>query len=237
MGLARWGFRLRRGLAMQQALKRYAAELTQREGIDLLLRVGINTGEVIVASVGDRRRHSEDTAMGEAIALAARMETAAESGTVLVSENTHRLVESQFEWQPLGEISVKGVSEPVAVYRPLTRRTDARRPDHLQVYGLPAPLIGREVEFDTVKTAIEGLGAKRGGIGIVVGDEGMGKSHLVTQVRQHLARDRALLAEAGASERQPGGAAPVEPTWLQGRWRRCSLRLSVSRGLYVSSTG
>jgi class 3 adenylate cyclase/tetratricopeptide (TPR) repeat protein len=206
-------------LAMQQALKRYAAELTQQESIDLLLRVGINTGEVIVASVGDRQRHSEDTAMGEAIALAARMETAAEPGTVLVSENTHRLVESQFEWQPLGEITVKGVSQPVAVYRPLTPRIDAQRPDPLQAYGLLAPLIGREAEFDTLKTAVESLSAKRGSVVIVVGDEGMGKSHLVTEVRQHLARDRALLAEAGASDPQPGDLALVEPTWFQGRCR------------------
>jgi len=207
------------GLAMQRAFKRYAAELAAQEGFDLLLRVGVNTGEVVVASVGDRRRHSEDTTMGEAIALAARMETAAEPGTVLVSENTYRLVESRFEWQPLGEIMVKGVSLPVAVYRPLASRSDARRPDSLQAYGLSAPLIGREAEFDTLKHCLEGLQGERGGIVVVVGDEGMGKSHLVSQVRQHLVRDRALLAGACADDRCPEEQAPAEPIWLQGRCR------------------
>ena len=79
------------GLAMQNAIAPYATELAERAEIDLSLRVGVNTGEVIVTSVGDRHRHSENTAMGEAVALAARMETAAEPGTVLVSENTYLL--------------------------------------------------------------------------------------------------------------------------------------------------
>ncbi len=102
-------------LSMQQALKPYTAELAERDGIDLRLRVGVNTGEVIVTRVGDSSRYREDTAMGEAVALAARMETAAEPGTVLVSQNTFQLVESEFEWQSLGEITVKGVSKPVTM--------------------------------------------------------------------------------------------------------------------------
>ncbi len=106
-------------MAMQRAIAALAEELREQEGIHLSLRVGVNTGEVIVASVGDQRTYSEDTAMGGAIALAARMEQAAEPGTVLVSSNTYRLVDTQFDWQPLGEITVKGIGKPVSVYRPL----------------------------------------------------------------------------------------------------------------------
>jgi class 3 adenylate cyclase len=207
------------GLAMQQALEPYAAELVERESIDLRLRVGVNTGEVIVASVGDRRQYSEDTAMGEAVALAARMETAAEPGTVLVSESTYRLVEPQFEWEPLGEITVKGVSQPQAVYRPLALRADARQLYRLQTFVLSAPLIGREDEFSVVKNRFEGLRAGRGGIVMVMGDEGMGKSFLVTQVRQHLVRDRALLVGARADDPCPDDLSPLDLTWLQGRCR------------------
>ena len=209
------------GLAMQTAIKPYAAELAEREGIELPLRVGVNTGEVIVTSIGDSRQHSEDTAMGEGIALAARMETAAEAGTVLVSENTYRLVESQFEWEPLGEITVKGVSQPVTVYRPLAPRADADWLPRLQTYGLSIPLIGRKVEFRTLKGCVEDLYDGRGGIVMVTGDKGLGKSFLVAEVRQHFARHGALLAEAHAAgsvgDRPERGPAPL--TWLRGRCR------------------
>ena len=217
------------GLAMQTAIKPYAAELTEQEGIDLRLRVGINTGEVIVASVGDSRQYSEDTAMGAGIALAARMETAAEPGTVLVSENTCRLVKSQFEWEPLGEITVKGLSQPVAIYRPLAPQANAERLHRLQTYGLSIPLIGREVELRTLKGCVEDLYDGRGGIVMVTGDKGLGKSFLVAEVRHHFARHGALLAEARAAglvgdrpERgelpsASGGAGGV--TWLRGRCR------------------
>ena len=205
------------GLAMQQALKPYAAELAEQEGIDLQLRVGINTGEVIVASVGDSRQHSEDTAMGAGLALAARMETAAEPGTVLVSDNTYRLVESQFEWEPLGETTVKGVSQPVAVYRPLAPRPDADQMPRLQTYGLSIPLIGREVEFRTLKGCVEDLYDGRGGIVMVTGDKGLGKSFLVAEVRHHFARHGVLLAEAHGTPLRFGGAEGNSPPLREGR--------------------
>lgn len=205
-------------LAMQQAIKPYAAELIEREGIHLRLRVGVNTGEVIVASIGDSRQHSEETAMGEAIALAARMESAAEPGTVLVSENTYRMVSEQFDWQPLGEIVVKGLSLPIAVYRPLAPRADANQPHRLQAYGLSVPLIGREAEFDTLNDSLEDLRAGRGGIVMVTGDVGLGKSRLVTEVRQHINRDQALLAGTGGNDRDTT-ISPGSLTWLQGRCR------------------
>jgi predicted ATPase/class 3 adenylate cyclase len=197
-------------LSMHKALEPYAAELAERQEVDLQLRVGVNTGEVVVTSVGDVHQHREDTAMGEAIALAARMESAAEPGTVLVSENTYRLVETQFEWQPLSEISVKGIGQPVAVYRPLVPQTD---PGH--AYGLAVPLIGRDAEFQTLKSCVGDLYAGRGGIALVTGDKGMGKSFLVAEVRQHFARQGALLAEA----REKDAAPMASLTWLSGRCR------------------
>jgi class 3 adenylate cyclase len=202
-------------LAMQTAIHPYAAELAEGEDIDLRLRVGVNTGQVIAATVGDSHQHSEETAMGEAITLAARMEESAEPGTVLVSENTYRLVQSRFEWQPLGEITVRGISHPVAVYRPLTHRADVERPQRLQLYGLSIPLIGREEEFRTIKRHVEGLYDGRGGIVMVTGEKGLGKSFLVSEVRQHSARQSALLAEAHSEDASP----PPPLTWLRGRCR------------------
>ena len=204
-------------LAMQRSLEAYAAELAERRGIELSLRVGVNTGEVIVASIGERSQHSEDTAMGGAVALAARMEAAAEPGTVLVSENTYHLVQSEFEWQSLGRISVKGISQPVAVYRPLSPRSGARRSLRLETYGLSLFMVGRDEESQALKRCIQDLRAGQGGIVMLTGDEGMGKSHLVAQVRQQDMRDLALQAKMRGSN-DPADFFPTL-TWLQGRCR------------------
>lgn len=164
-------------LAMQAAIRPYAAAMEPR-GIDLKVRVGINTGEVIVGSVGEAGRHREDTAMGGGVALAARMETAAEPGTVLVSADTYRLVEERFDWLPLGEIAVKGISKPVAVYRPLRVRTNGEA-------GAARDLaFGRADAFATLHNCVAALRNGRGGIAFVTGDKGMGKSLLMERLQQ-----------------------------------------------------
>ncbi len=198
------------GLTMQAAVKAYAVELQAEEGVDLSLRVGINTGEVIVTRVGDRRQYSEDTAMGEAITIAARMETSAEPGTVLVSENTYRLIPAEFKWKPLGKVQVKGIGSPIVVYRPLAARADA---EQLQVYGVSIPLVGRDNEQEILKSAIEDLYDGRGSIVSVMGERGMGKSFVVAEVRRHFARQGALLAQAHDEQR----TARPTLTWLRGR--------------------
>ena len=171
-------------LAMQRAAAGFAAELRVRRGVELQLRVGINTGEVIVTQVGDARQHSEDTAMGRSVALAARMESAAEPGTVLATEATYRLIASRFEWQPLGEIMVKGFSQPVTVYRPLAHR--AWGGSGRGVAGLYSPLVGRDAERWALHGALARLQAGLGGVVTVIGEAGLGKSRLVTETRTQL---------------------------------------------------
>ncbi len=212
-------------LAMQAAIQPYADELLRKEQIELVLRVGVNTGEVIVANVGDESQHSEDTAMGEALTMAARMETAAEPGTVLVSESTYRLVKDQFDWLPLGEIMVKGISHPINVYRPQKFKAPLEGGQESQVPGFSQGLIGRKNEFEVLKTTVEDLYSGRGGILSVSGVKGMGKSFLVNQVRLHYMRQNALLAVAQSKESERDSAsraaeASNQPvTWLHGRCR------------------
>ncbi|MBN2501690.1 MAG: DUF2791 family P-loop domain-containing protein, partial [Anaerolineales bacterium] len=224
-------------LAMQDAFKSYVAKLKDKDGLgDLALRVGVNTGELIATTIGNKSHYKEDTAMGEAIAIAARMETAAEPGTVLVSENTYRLAESKFEWEALGDIMVKGVSHPIAVYHPLKVRLEAAWLNEPASFGHSLPMIGRQREFEALKRKLEGLYQERGGIAIVTGERGMGKSFLVAQVRQHFIRREALLARVrqGAYEelsedekgevhqlvkRTPAETQQKEINWLRGRCR------------------
>jgi class 3 adenylate cyclase/tetratricopeptide (TPR) repeat protein len=204
-------------LAMQQAVGVYAAQVEQQRGIALRLRVGISTGEVIVSGMAERRPY-EEMAMGAAIAVAARMEAAAEPGTILVSEDTYRLVESQFEWQPLGEITVRGISRPIAVYRPLTHKADSDALPRSPLVEYPTPLIGREVEFSALKRCVKDVLSGRGRIVMLTGDKGLGKSFLVNELRQYFVHRGALLSMA-----QAGGEAPSRPasslTWLRGRCR------------------
>jgi predicted ATPase len=110
------------------------------------------------------------------------MEGAAEPGTVLVTEDTYRLVGPLFEWQSLGQIAVKGVSRPIAVYRPLAHRGAAGKGRGIQ--GLASPLVGRDAEFHALVEAVQRLQKGVGGIVTVVGEAGLGKSRLVAELHK-----------------------------------------------------
>ena len=213
------------GLAMQSSLKPFADDLAKREEIDLRLRVGINTGEVIVANVGDSRQYHEDTAMGMGVAIASRMETAAEPGTVLVSENTYQLVASQFEWQSMGEITIKGISSPISGYRPLAPKVDIDRLQRLETFGISVPLIGREIEFETLKNCIEDFTEGRGSIVMLTGEAGVGKTFLVRELRDYFTRQDALLAKT--LDKNGPLAAPFTSIQSRCRYYERSLPYSV----------
>jgi class 3 adenylate cyclase/tetratricopeptide (TPR) repeat protein/regulation of enolase protein 1 (concanavalin A-like superfamily) len=193
-------------LVMQHALKLHAESLAKRHEIELLVRVGINSGEVITANIGNRAQHHEDTTMGGAVSLAARLEASAEPGTILVSQFTYRLVEARFKWNALGDLTVRGLSQPVAVYRPLSPVFEAEQQTRLQAHGLWVPLIGREGELNAIEQAVANVRDGIGGIMMMSGEAGMGKSRLMFEARQHVEREEAL-----------GQKEPV--LWLQGRCR------------------
>lgn len=204
-------------LSMQRMFDLFVRELTQPEAVDLRMRIGINTGEVIVPNSIDRQ-HAQETAMGIAVAIAARMESAAEPGTVLVSEHTYHLLETQFHWKALGEISVKGVSQPLAVYRPGRHVTEADALPQGITFPETMPLIGHEAEFQTLKVSVEGLFEGRGGIATLTGEKGYGKSFLLNEVRHYFVHRQALLTESEPTLR----SANISVTWVRGRCRSYS---------------
>ena len=157
-------------------------EEVQREyGLDFTVRIGINSGPVVVGDVGSSSA-TEYTAMGDAVNVAARMEQTAVPGTVQLSSDTYRLVAPLFDIEPLGEIEVKGKSDRVAAYRVLGVKA---QPGRLRGFeGVSAPLIGRDREFTQLKNALERLRQGRGQIVCIIGEAGLGKSRLLEELHQ-----------------------------------------------------
>src|SRR5262245_60449773 len=131
------------GLDIVAGIRDYGVRVKHERGLLFDVRVGINTGLVVIDQVGSDLR-IEFTAMGDAVKVAARMEQTAQPGTVQVSGATHRLIRSQFEFEDLGGIQVKGKDEPVRAYRVLARPPEAARFE--AVAGDEGPLVGREHE-------------------------------------------------------------------------------------------
>ncbi|MBL7184563.1 MAG: AAA family ATPase [Anaerolineae bacterium] len=185
----------RAALEIIEGAQRYAARLEEERGISgFNVRVGINTGLVVVGEVGSDLR-VEYTAMGDAVNLAARMESAAEPGTILITEETHKLIAPLFETKPLGPVEVKGKAEPVSVYRVLASKVAFGK--LRGIVGLESPLVGREVEFGALREAVERLRAGVGGVATLVGEAGIGKSRLVAELRR--------------------GAVTARLRWMEGR--------------------
>jgi class 3 adenylate cyclase len=104
-------------LRMQEELKRYSAKLVADGGMPIEARIGANTGEVVVRSISTGSGHVEYTPIGHTTNLASRMQAVAPTGSIAISEQTSKLVEGYFQLEPMGPTKVKGVSEPVNVYR------------------------------------------------------------------------------------------------------------------------
>lgn len=166
------------GLEIVSAIGPLREKLRDERGLDLNVRVGINTGPVVVGDVGSELRQ-EYTAMGDAVNVAARMEQTAEPGTVQITEGTYRLIADLFEVESLGGVELKGKREPVLSYRVIGRHTSPWRVRAAR--SLSAPLVGRDAEMDVVRSALDDVERGRGSILLIIGEPGIGKSRLVAE--------------------------------------------------------
>lgn len=168
-------------LAIVDSLSAYAGEVERGWGIDGFgVRVGVTTGPVVVGALGAGER-VEYAAFGDTVNTAARLQGAAEPGAILVDPTTHRLAEALFEWGEPTELQLKGKAEPVIAHRPFRARPDATK--QRGVVGVETPLVGRDLELARVREAIEGVVAGRGGVLVVMGEAGIGKSRLLADAR------------------------------------------------------
>jgi predicted ATPase/class 3 adenylate cyclase len=168
-------------------LRGYAALLRQEGGIDLAIRVGVNTGPVVVGKIGDDLR-MDYTAQGETVNLAARLQAAARPGGVLVSEATHRLVAGYFDARDAGVLTLKGLAGPVRAWDVTGRRRGRDRFDLAVERGL-TPLVGRESELAFLRDCFERARKGDGQVVSIVGAAGVGKSRLAWELRPDGADD------------------------------------------------
>jgi predicted ATPase/class 3 adenylate cyclase len=164
-------------LAMQKAMRTHTDEVRRTRGLELRMRVGLNSGEVVVRAIGNDL-HMEYSAVGESTHLAARMEQLATPGTIRLTAATLRLVEGLVQVNALGPVPVKGLTEPVEVFELTGASTLRRRLQAAAARGLTR-FVGRQTEVATLHQALERAGAGHGQVVALVGEAGVGKSRLV----------------------------------------------------------
>jgi predicted ATPase/class 3 adenylate cyclase len=180
-------------LAIQRAAREYGETLRRERGFGFSMRIGLNTGPVVVGRIGDDLR-MDYTAQGETVNLAARLQTAAEPGGVLVSEAMHALVSGYFVADDVGPLALKGLPAPVRAYAVRSRRRRARFQVSLE-RGL-TPFVGRESELAFLKDGLERARAGRTQVVSLVGDAGVGKSRLAWELRRTIGEAEVTCLEA-----------------------------------------
>ena len=183
-------------LGIQRAMRDLSREIEARQGPAVRMRIGLNTGPVVVGRIGDDLR-MDYTAVGDTTNVAARLQQSARPGSVLISDSTLRAIGGFFETLDVGEHAVKG-HKPVRAHEVLRPRGRRSRLDTAIERGL-TPLVGRGRELDILHERFRGARSGRGQVVFVVGEAGIGKSRLLLEFRRGL-------AEAGE-----------DATWLEGQ--------------------
>lgn len=171
-------------LAIQKALGEYGDKIEKDTGVGFKMRVGLNSGPVIVGAIGDDLR-MDYTAVGDTTNLGSRMESMAGPGNILVSGNTHRLVRDFFEFESLGKIEVKGKREPQDAFELIKAGEVATRIGASIAKGLTR-FVGRKNSMAALMDAFDKVKSGSGQVVGLLGEAGVGKSRLLLEMRNML---------------------------------------------------
>jgi len=194
-------------LRMQESVKRYAEGVRRIEGIPIHIRVGLNSGEVVVRSIESDLK-MDYTAVGQTTHLAARMEQMAMPGSILIAADTLSLTEGFVQLKRLGPVNVKGLNEPVEVYEVTGAIPVRSRLQAAAARGLTR-FVGRDAELDTLRRALDKAGNARGQVVALVGEPGVGKSRLFWEFTHSRRTVDWLILESGSVSY--GKATPYLP--------------------------
>jgi class 3 adenylate cyclase/tetratricopeptide (TPR) repeat protein len=195
-------------LRMQEAVKQYAQELQRTQGAFIQIRVGLNSGEVVVRSIGSDLR-MDYSAVGLTAHLAARMEQLAAPGSILLAPDTLRLTEGHVRVKPLGPMQIRGLGEPVAVYDLAGAGTARSRLQATAARGL-TKFVGRDVELEALRQSVARAGGGQGQAVALVGEPGVGKSRLVWELtHSHRTQGWSVLESGSVSYGKATSYLPV----------------------------
>jgi class 3 adenylate cyclase/predicted ATPase len=181
---------------MQAAMRRYTEQVRHTQGVEVQIRVGLNSGDVVVRAIGSDLR-MDYTAVGQTTHLAARMEQLATPGTIRLTAETLRLAEGYIEVKPLGPVPVKGLEAPIEVYEMVGAGPRRSRLHAAAARGLTR-FVGRETELDALRQALTRTAAGHGQVVAIVGEPGVGKSRLVWEVTHSHRVHGWLVLQAGS---------------------------------------
>ena len=183
-------------LRMQESIAQYAEEVFRSHGVPIQIRVGINSGDVLVRAI-DSDLHMDYTAVGQTTHLASRMEQMATPGTILLAPATLQLAEGYVQVTARGPVAVKGLPGPIEIFV-LTGASAQRSRLHVAAARGLTRFIGRDAEIEQIRRALDLARAGRGQLVVIVGEPGVGKSRLVYEfTHSHRTQDW-LVLEAGS---------------------------------------
>jgi AAA ATPase domain/Adenylate and Guanylate cyclase catalytic domain len=193
---------------MQERVSRYADDARRTHGVNVQIRVGLNSGEVVVRAIGSDL-HMDYTAVGQTTHLAARMEQFASPGSILLTPSTLDLVEGYVAVKPLGPVPVKGLADPVEVYEVTGAGPARTRLQATARRGLTR-FVGRDGELEQLRRAQQLAATGHGQIVAVVGEAGVGKSRLTYEfTHSHRLQGWLVLASASVSYGKATSYLPV----------------------------
>src|SRR5262252_7357098 len=166
-------------LRMQETVTRYADEVQRTDGVPVTIRVGLNSGEIVVCAIGNDLR-MDYTVVGQTAHLAARMEQMAKPGSVLTTTGTLELAEGYVAMKPLGPVPVKGLANPVQIYEVTGAGAARTRLEVAAERGLTR-FVGRDIELQQLRRVQQLAGQGHGQVVAIIGEAGVGKSRLVRE--------------------------------------------------------